>query len=239
MSDAFTLSTDDTLACDGYTIVADAVDGQTLDALMHELRPISEAVSGVRGGARNLLRTVPAVRDLAQSDALRAVAERSLGPGALAVRAILFDKTPGANWKVVWHQDLTIAVQERREVEGFGPWTEKEGVPHVQPPVDVLERMVAVRLHLDDCSERNGPVRVIPGSHRSGRLTSAEVAIQRKKVPEVVCTVPRGGVLAFHSLLLHASSPALEPVHRRVVHVEYVGAEWRTLPGGLTWYDAV
>lgn len=203
------------------------------------MRPISDALSGVRGGARHLLRTVPAVRTLAQSAVLRSIAERSLGPGAVAVRAILFDKTPGANWKVVWHQDLTIAVRERRDVAGFGPWTEKAGVPHVQPPVEVLERMVAVRLHLDDCTERNGPVRVLPGSHRRGRLTSAEVALVRETVPEVVCTVPRGGVLVFHSLLLHASSPAVEPVHRRVVHVEYVGAEWRTLPGGLDWYDAI
>jgi hypothetical protein len=163
LTDAFNLTaTDDALACDGYTIVAGAVDAMAVDALVRELRPVSEALSGVRGGARNLLRTVPAVRDLAQSAALRAVAERSLGPGALAVRAILFDKTPGANWKVVWHQDVTIAVRERREVEGFGPWTEKEGVPHVQPPIEVLERMVAVRLHLDHCTERNGPVRV-PG----------------------------------------------------------------------------
>lgn len=131
MTDALNLTaTDDALACDGYTIVAGAVDAMAVDALVRELRPVSEALSGVRGGARNLLRTVPAVRDLAQSAALRAVAERSLGPGALAVRAILFDKTPGANWKVVWHQDVTIAVRERREVEGFGPWTEKEGVPH-------------------------------------------------------------------------------------------------------------
>lgn len=233
------LSTDDALARDGYTMVADAVDACALDELINELRPISDALSGVRGGARHLLRTVPAVRTLAQSAALRSIAERSLGPGAMAVRAILFDKTPRANWKVVWHQDLTIAVRERRDVEGFGPWTEKEGVAHVQPPVEVLERMVAVRLHLDDCTESNGPVRVLPGSHRSGRLTPEEVASQRKTRPEIVCTVPRGGVLAFHSLLLHASSPALEPAHRRVVHVEYAGAEWQTLPGGLVWYDAI
>lgn len=239
MSEKLNLSTDEALARDGYTIVHDAVDACAVDELIHELRPISEALSGVRGGARNLLRSVPAVRHLAQSAALRAIAERSLGPGALAVRALLFDKTPGANWKVVWHQDLTIAVRERREVERFGPWTEKEGVPHVQPPVEVLERMLAVRLHLDDCTELNGPVRVLPGSHRGGRLTSAEVEFQRKTVQEVVCTVPRGGVLAFHSLLLHASSPALKPAHRRVVHVEYDGAEWRTLPGELAWYDAV
>jgi ectoine hydroxylase-related dioxygenase (phytanoyl-CoA dioxygenase family) len=108
----------------------------------------------------------------------------------------------------------------------FGPWTEKDGVLHVQQPDALLADMVAVRVHLDDCTEANGPVRVLPGSHRAGRLTGADVDRWRAEVPEVICTVPRGGILAFHSLLLHASSPTLEASHRRVVHLEYVAARW-------------
>lgn len=230
-----TLSTQ--LAQDGYAIVPDALDSAAIDALLHAVAPAAAALEGARGGVRHLLRDVPAVRALAASPAMRGVAEAALGPGARAVRGILFDKTPGANWKVVWHQDLTIAVRERREVEGFGPWTEKEGVVHVQPPAGLLARMVAVRLHLDDCTESNGPVRVIPGSHRDGRLSPAQVDAWRATGGEVVCTVPRGGILAFHSLLLHASSPALQPAHRRVIHVEYAAAEWADLPGGLQWYE--
>ena len=83
------------------------------------------------------------------------------------------------------------------------------------------------------------PVRVIPGSHRAGRLAAHEIDRYRAEAPEVVCTVSRGGVLAFHSLLLHASSPAREPAHRRVVHLEYVAADYATLPEGLAWYDQV
>jgi hypothetical protein len=67
------------------------------------------------------------------------------------VRAIYFDKTPDSNWNVAWHQNLTIAVRERRDAAGFGPWSVKAGVPHVQPPVELLEHLVAVRLHLDPC----------------------------------------------------------------------------------------
>lgn len=227
------------LSRDGFAIIPDAVEAGAVDALLGALAPVSDAVQGARGGARHLLRDEPAVRALARSAAVRGVAEAALGPGAFAVRGILFDKTPGANWKVVWHQDLTIAVRERREVPGFGPWTEKGGVPHVQPPAALLARMLAVRVHLDDCTEANGPVRVLPGSHRGGRLTAAEVDRWRAAVPEVVCTVPRGGILAFHALLLHASSPAREPAHRRVVHLEYAAAEWAALPGGLSWYDQV
>ena len=221
---------------DGYAIIPAAVDAPTVEALLRALAPLADA-AGARGGVRHLLRDVPEARALARAPAVRGVAEAALGRGAFAVRGILFDKTPDANWKVVWHQDLTIAVRERRHVAGFGPWSEKDGVAHVQPPAALLARMVAVRVHLDDCTATNGPVRVLPGSHRAGRLSAADVERWRAAVPEVVCTVPRGGILAFHSLLLHASSPALEPAHRRVVHVEYAAAEWADLPGGLTWHE--
>ena len=160
---------------DGYAIVPGAVDGAAIDALLAAVAPVADAVAGARGGVRHLLRDVPAVQRLSASPAVRGVAEAALGPGAFAVRGILFDKTPGANWKVVWHQDLTIAVAERRAVPGFGPWTAKDGVPHVQPPPALLERMAAVRVHLDDCTEANGPVRVLPGSHRAGRLAPPDV----------------------------------------------------------------
>lgn len=223
-------------ARDGYLIVPDVVGAPAVDALLADVSGVAAGARG-RGGVRHLLRDVPSVRVLADAPAVRGAAEAALGPGAFAVRGILFDKTPGANWKVVWHQDLTIAVAERREVPGFGPWSEKDGVPHVQPPAALLAHMVAVRVHLDDCTEANGPVRVLPGSHRAGRLTSADVDRWRAATSEVVCTVPRGGVLAFHSLLLHASSPARAPAHRRVVHLEYVAAEWSMLPGGLAWYE--
>ncbi len=225
------------LARDGYAIVPEALDPAGVDALLDACAPLGAAAAGVKGGVRHLLRDVPAVRALARHPAVRGVAEAALGPGAFAVRGILFDKTPGANWKVVWHQDLTIALRERRDVSGFGPWTEKDGVPHVQPPATLLADMVAVRVHLDDCTEANGPVRVLPGSHRAGRLAASEVDRWRAEVPEVVCTVPRGGILAFHSLLLHASSPAREASHRRVVHLEYVAAAWSELPGGLAWHE--
>lgn len=225
------------MAREGYAIVPDAVQSAAVDALLAAVAPAADASGRPRGGVRHLLRDVPQVRALAAAPAMRGVAEAALGPGALAVRGILFDKTPEANWKVVWHQDLTIALRERRDVPGFGPWTEKEGVVHVQPPAELLAGMVAVRLHLDDCTEHNGPVRVIPESHREGRLAPERVDEWRATAKEVVCTVPRGGVLAFHSLLLHASSPALRPAHRRVIHIEYAAAEWARLPRGLEWYE--
>lgn len=166
-----------------------------------EVRALAEALDAASGqgvrrresvyAIRNLLDAVPAVRGLARSPRVRALVEPVLGAQAFAVRGILFDKTPDANWKVAWHQDLTIAVRERREVEGFGPWSEKSGVAHVQPPVEVLERMVTVRLHLDPCGPASGPVQVIPGSHRHGRLSAGDVRAWRgSRQPVPACSAP-------------------------------------------------
>ncbi len=139
----------------------------------------------------------------------------------MAVRGIYFDKTPEANWLVPWHQDLSIAVKQRLDVSGYGPWSTKEGVPHVQPPAELLEAMVTLRLHLDNCDESNGPLRVIPGSHRMGRLEAADIVKTRSNQKEVICSMQAGDALLMRPLLLHASSEASVPVHRRVIHLEY------------------
>ena len=88
-----------------------------------------------------------------------------LGKTARVVRGIYFDKHENANWKVAWHQDLTIAVRERVEVDGYGAWSIKARIHHVQPPVTVLENMLTVRVHLDHTEESNGALRVLPGRH--------------------------------------------------------------------------
>jgi ectoine hydroxylase-related dioxygenase (phytanoyl-CoA dioxygenase family) len=222
------------VAADGWTITPPIVPFGLLDELVRNLSPL--LVDGeARGGIRHLL-DVPSVRRLARADAVREAAESVLGAQCFAVRGILFDKSAGANWKVIWHQDLTIAVRERRDVPEFGPWTEKEGVLHVQPTVDVLERMLAVRVHLDECGPENGPVRVISGSHRHGRLSASAIDEWKSRGPIVDCTVDRGGILAFRPLVLHASSAAAQPAHRRVVHLEFAAG---SLPGGLEWYHRV
>ncbi len=157
------------------------------------------------------------------------------GADAQAVKATLFDKTAAANWKVPWHQDLTIAVRRRLETTGFGPWSMKDGVPHVQPPVSVLEALVALRLHLDDTPEENGALRVVVASHRLGRIPEAQIAAVRANGRERVATVPAGGVMVMSPLLLHASSASSRPEHRRVLHVEYSSF---ALPAGLKWAEA-
>lgn len=186
---------------------------------------------GRRGGIRNLLH-FSRMLDLAGSLAVCDAVTTILGSNARPVRGILFDKTEGANWKVPWHQDVTIAVNQRIEAAGYGPWSTKAGVLHVQPPVSVLKRMISVRLHLDDCPEENGALRVIPGSHAGGKLEERLIQQLAERSEAVTCAMQRGGLLLMRPLLLHASSTSNVPGHRRVVHFDYAAAE---LPAGMGW----
>lgn len=223
---------------DGYAIIPDCLDDSTIDGLLAELQGVSdEAVSRRAGrafGIRNLLNVLPSARALAGSAGLRALVEPILGHEARVVRGIYFDKHADANWKVAWHQDLTIAVRRQMDVEGFGPWSTKAGITHVQPPVTILENMLALRLHLDDADESNGALRVIPGTHDDGRLDAREIQLRKERHEIVNCFVPGGGVMLMRPLLLHSSSVASRPAHRRVLHFEYSSAR---LPAGLTWFD--
>jgi ectoine hydroxylase-related dioxygenase (phytanoyl-CoA dioxygenase family) len=214
----------ETLSDSGFEIVPSVLSRAEVD----ELRAALSALD-IAPGHRQLMQRVPEVRALALSEKIATLLEGRLAARAVPVRSIFFDKTPEANWLVPWHQDLTIAVQERREVPGYGPWSVKGGVPHVQPPAPFLESMLTIRLHLDDCDVANGALRVIPGSHRRGRLSAAEIAEARAQQSEVLCSMHAGDVL------LHASSEARDGTRRRVVHLEYATA---LLPDGLAWAES-
>lgn len=215
----------------GFVVLESVIEAERLPSLRSEADRLLDAAPE-KGGARNGLNKSELFRELAFSEPLAGLARSILGTAALPVKLTIFDKTPRANWKVPWHQDLTITVRERREVPGYGPWTEKGGLPHVQPPVGLLEKIVALRVHLDETSTNNGALRVIPGSHRSGRWSDRDIRRLLTEREEVVCPVAAAGVMMMSPLLLHASSASAAPSRRRVLHFEYCGAE---LPGGLCW----
>ncbi len=185
-------------------------------------------------GRRGLLEE-EAVRELAWSHRFLDLLRPHLSFDLRPVRAIYFNKSAGANWLVPWHQDLTIAVKEQRDVAGFGPWSVKEGIPHVQPPVELLEQMLTIRLHLDDADETNGALKVISGSHRSGRLSADAIAAFREGEDEVLCRAKAGDLLLMRPLLLHASGrTGSDNRQRRILHIEYCGVD---LPDGLEWAE--
>ena len=230
MNDAATWC--DHLCESGFAIRPRVLKADMVEELIASLDSLERDEAHRRGGIRNLLDVSQAVRELSVSVDVRSLVTRILGESAFPVRGILFDKTEWTNWKVPWHQDLTIAVAAKVECDGFGPWSVKAGVQHVQPPTEVLERMLSLRIHLDACPAQNGALKVIPASHRSGRLSEYEATVMGSKGPVVVCEVEAGGVVLMRPLLVHSSSASEQPGHRRVIHLDFASFE---LPGGLRW----
>lgn len=220
---------------DGFAVVQNVVDDTTVARLRNAVESLGERDGVLRRGGiygvRNLLEVMPEAAEVAAHSSFRELVTPILGGRCFAVRGTLFDKNPDANWSLFWHQDSIITVREKQDVPGFSKWSQKAGVWHVEPPHSVFERMLTLRLHIDDCSTANGPLRVLPGSHRGGWLDE-QIDDWKRTSQEVVCTVPAGGVVVMRPLLLHASSAAETPSHRRVLHIEYAADD---LPGGLEW----
>jgi len=222
----------DDLDGDGYALA---------DILLarHQCEHIAASLPSVagsgRGGIRNLI-SHPTVVRLLLHERLGGYVWSAVGRDLVAVKATLFDKTSDANWRVQWHQDLAIAVKERLAVSGYGPWSTKAGVLHVEPPAEVLAQMLAIRIHLDDCGSENGPMRVIPGSHQSGKMPAEEMDQAVANGPIVELYAPQGALVAMRPLLVHSSSSARAPEHRRVLHIEFAPAE---AISPLQWHSAV
>ncbi len=209
----------------GYVTVASGLDSPAL-------RELGNLCHTSRPGERNLL-DLAVIRRLARSRAIRSLAEAVLGPDCFAVRGILFNKTEGANWKVAWHQDCVIAVAEPKQIPSWGPWSMKAGVHHVRPSSELMSRMLAIRIHLDNCEADNGPLRVIPGSHLHGFLSEKQIQ-EWPKNTAVTCGARRADAILMRPLLLHSSPPAMVPSRRRVIHLEFAQDE---LPAGTKWRD--
>jgi ectoine hydroxylase-related dioxygenase (phytanoyl-CoA dioxygenase family) len=204
---------------------------EALRAWAEEEDLIRSARGGETYGARNLL-GFPLVREMAALPNITSCLSPVLGTGFRLVRGLFFDKTPGANSPMASHQDFSMALRQRHDLPGWGNWSVKSGVPHVQPPAHVLDHMLTLRLHLDDCPADNGALRVLPGSHRNG-LLSRQAITDLGAEPAITVAARAGDGLLMRPLLLHASSPAKAPAHRRVLHLEFAPAG--LLPAPLAW----
>lgn len=198
-------------------------------------RPL-EAFDMLLAGEGSGSRRIPAdhflVQQLLDLPKVRELVSNFLGSDARPVRAIAFDKTEGRNWAVPWHQDRTIAVDRHDDAADVRCWTVKNGVDHCEPPVGLLERMVTLRWHLDAVGPEDGCIRVLPGSHRLGRLKAAQISKLLSELPAVDVPVPAGGVFIMSPLLIHSSRKRVTDGRRRVLHVELVAGD---PPAPLRW----
>lgn len=215
------------LESDGAQLHSSVLSGADIESLRLSADQLVEGQPGAR------LRNCPAVIDAASADGpLGRIATRVLRGKARPVRAVMFDKTSANNWRVGWHQDRTIAVRKRLPAPGFGPWSTKAGVVHVEPPFELISRMVTLRAHLDECDEDNAPLLIAVGSHALGKTPARDAADVAHRLGVAQCLAITGDVWVYSTSILHASEPAVRPRRRRVLQVDYTSRE---LPYGLDW----
>lgn len=216
-----------TLRAHGACRLPAALDAAALATLFAAIADQPADVAGVR--LFGVERLTPL---LAADGPIGAVAARLMDGAPRPVRAILFDKTPQTNWALAWHQDRVIAVRERIDQDGFGPWTRKHGALHVAPPFAILEAMLTLRVHLDPVPATNAPLLIAPGSHKAGRLPEVEIPSVVARCGTLACLAESGDIWAYSTPILHASERASAPGRRRVLQVDYAAGE---LPGRLEW----
>ncbi|UPL47591.1 phytanoyl-CoA dioxygenase family protein [Hymenobacter sublimis] len=222
----------------GYATLPDIYSPVEVAALLETIEAAEATSSNFRRSQdvfaiRNLLGEIPQLREQLLTPRLREVLA-ALFPNATPhlTKAIYFDKPAGSNWLVAWHQDVMISVDRRLNLLGYGPWSSKGDEVTVRPPHAILESIITLRLHLDDCDETNGALRVVPGSHRHGVILNEEHSSYTPQA--VTCPVPAGGLMLMQPLTLHASNRSTSPHPRRVIHLEFSTAE---LPNGLQWRE--
>ncbi len=247
---------------DGFCLLPQAVSRETVERLLQIFSATFTVDSdGVRArssrghvyAARNLIEAIPEVSTVWQCESLLAFLEQHLGVNDFAkdprgkatstrsntsrfglVRALFFDKPPDRTWNLPWHKDTSIAVKDNSiESPAFSRPTTKAGVPHLIACDQILQRMLTLRIHLDEVTDENGPLRVIPGSHVSS--TSEGVGVDNA----VTIHAHIGDVLAMRPLISHASGSSVEGTrrHRRILHLEFAADE--TLPNCVQWHDFV
>lgn len=220
----------------GIEVVDPFLDRTSVEELVRLIDPLLKGTDRRTPGVRRVLQREPRISEVLRRSPVPDLIEEVGGTQCRVVRALLFDKSGDANWMVPWHQDATIAVCERADVAGYGLWAVKDGEHHCRPPLEVLESLITVRIHLDACPAASGPLRVIAGSHQNGLLDEAAIANSVDEGPVVVATTDLGGVVLTTPLAIHSSSRSTDPnARRRVLHLDCSSIE---LPEGLKWAES-
>lgn len=221
----------------GFVVINNVFSKQELEEIDTVLQSIDTSKENFRKSEdlfaiRQFLKEVPEIKDLIFNENIRKVVKEIFGEKYFVVKSIYFDKPETSNWYVAYHQDLTISVDKKLELPGFGPWTTKQNQFAVQPPVNVLENIYTIRIHLDDTDENNGALKVVPKSHAKGiyRPETIDWTVET----EEICNVEKGGIMLMKPLTLHGSNRTTNGKKRRVIHIEFSDTE---LPEVLQWSE--
>jgi len=181
---------------------------------------------------RQFHKEIPATLSYIFNDKLKEIIKTNFGENYFITKSIYFDKPEKSNWFVAYHQDLTISVNKRVEIENFENWTIKQNQFAVQPPKDILENNFTIRIHIDKTTKENGALKVLNTSHKKGICRIEN--IQLGEETETICEVEKGGIMIMKPLLFHASNKTTNNERRRVIHIEFSNQK---LPNGLEWSE--
>jgi hypothetical protein len=223
----------------GFAIINDVFSSDYVNAIIHCLENADKnkptfRITNDLFAIRQFLKELPDVNPRVFTSRLKDIIKAVFGSDYFVVKSIYFDKPGLSNWFVAYHQDLTISVNKKVDLYGYGPWTVKHSQFAVQPPLDILQRNFTIRIHLDDTNEHNGALKVIPGSHLKGIYRPETIDWNIEK--ECICNVKAGGVMLMSPLLLHASNRTTNNNKRRVLHIEFSNAE---LPAEINWSEKI
>lgn len=227
----------ESIATNGFTVVDAIYSPKEIGDILTEINKTNTDKNTFRKtddlfAIRQFLKEIPATNNIIFNDKLKTAISGLFGGGYFAVKSIYFDKPEKSNWFVAWHQDLTISVDKRTDLPGYGPWTVKQNQFAVQPPINILQNNFTIRIHLDDTDEGNGALKVIPGSHL--KEVYRPETIDWTTETEHTCSVKAGGIMFMRPLLMHASNRTTNNKPRKVIHIEFSNSE---LPEGLEWSE--
>jgi ectoine hydroxylase-related dioxygenase (phytanoyl-CoA dioxygenase family) len=223
----------------GFTIINNIFSDEEIERISDAIQNIDTSKETFRKSEdlfaiRQFLKEIPEVKDLISNDNIKTVIKEIFGENYFVVKSIYFDKPEKSNWYVAYHQDLTISVDKKDELPNFGSWTTKQNQFAVQPPLNILENVYTIRIHLDDTDENNGALKVVPKSHTKGIYRPE--TIDWNVETEEICKVDKGGIMIMKPLILHGSNKTTNGRKRRVIHIEFSDLE---LPEELNWSERI
>lgn len=225
------------VADNGFSVISNIFSEEEIKSISEVIHTIDTSKETFRKSEdlfaiRQFLKEIPEVKDLVFNENIKKLIKEIFEDRYFVVKSIYFDKPEKSNWYVAYHQDLTISVDKKTELQGFGPWTTKQNQFAVQPPLEILENIYTIRIHLDDTDEYNGALKVIPTSHGKGIYRPE--TIDWNVETEHICKVSKGGVMIMKPLTLHGSNRTTNGKKRRVIHIEFSDRE---LPAEIQWSE--
>jgi ectoine hydroxylase-related dioxygenase (phytanoyl-CoA dioxygenase family) len=225
---------------EGFAIIDTIYSDTEMDQIISEIEKVtnnssenstfrkSDDLFAIRQFHREIPDTLPTIFN----EKLKEIIKTNFGENYFIMKSIYFDKPEKSNWFVAYHQDLTISVNKKVEIENFENWTIKQNQFAVQPPKEILESIFTIRIHLDKTTKDNGALKVLNKSHKKGIYRVENIDV--KEETETICEVEKGGIMIMKPLLFHASNKTTNNERRRVIHIEFSNQK---LPNELNWRE--